>query len=232
MGWLLNPPNCAAFLLDEATLRASEGGGGGGEAESQTVTPLYFSEITTRPLYTPHNLLCPICTHFNLDQPDAPASPAMPSSTSAGGGAIPAGPPSTLSPNAAPYTFLARQSRAPPGRLQDGNNFPPFPSSNHSLVAPMEFMPSGRLLFFYDCASHHPRASRLLCCMVGMSIWCGGLAKVSLFWGSCTRRTQGLALGWSLVVVVLYYLAPSIRYHYLFSFFCSLVLPLIESRSQ
>ncbi|KAG2581698.1 hypothetical protein PVAP13_6KG070700 [Panicum virgatum] len=47
----------------------------------------------------------------------------MPSSSFAGagaGGAIPSGASSTLSPNAAPYTLLARQGRAPPGRLQDG----------------------------------------------------------------------------------------------------------------
>ncbi|WVZ94995.1 hypothetical protein U9M48_040810 [Paspalum notatum var. saurae] len=37
------------------------------------------------------------------------------------GGAIPSGPPSTLSPNAAPYTLLALQPRAPPGRIQDGD---------------------------------------------------------------------------------------------------------------
>ena len=55
----------------------------------------------------------------------------MASSTSAGAGAIPAGPPSTLSPNAAPYTLLARQARTPPGRLHDGNDFPPLPSPNH-----------------------------------------------------------------------------------------------------
>ncbi|RLN03881.1 uncharacterized protein C2845_PM13G03660 [Panicum miliaceum] len=49
----------------------------------------------------------------------------MPSSSSSfaraaaagGGGAIPSGASSTLSPNAAPYTFLARQGRAPPGGL-------------------------------------------------------------------------------------------------------------------
>ncbi|CAL5008329.1 unnamed protein product [Urochloa decumbens] len=53
----------------------------------------------------------------------------MPSSSSssftaaaaAGGGAIPSGPPSTLSPNAAPYTLLSRQARAPAGRPQDGD---------------------------------------------------------------------------------------------------------------
>ncbi|XP_035819021.1 uncharacterized protein [Zea mays] len=68
----------------------------------------------------------------------------MPSSTSAGGGAIPAGPPSTLSPNAAPYTFLARQSRAPPGRLQDGdaprlidNNFVLYGEDNSSYSVPL-----------------------------------------------------------------------------------------------
>ncbi|RLM62066.1 uncharacterized protein C2845_PM14G03200 [Panicum miliaceum] len=36
-------------------------------------------------------------------------------------GAISSGASSTLSPNAAPYTLLARQGRAPPGRLQDGD---------------------------------------------------------------------------------------------------------------
>ncbi|OEL27348.1 hypothetical protein BAE44_0011633 [Dichanthelium oligosanthes] len=47
----------------------------------------------------------------------------MPSSSSfaTAGGAIHAGSPSTLSANAAPYTLLARQGRAPPGRLPDGD---------------------------------------------------------------------------------------------------------------
>ncbi|KAG0522591.1 hypothetical protein BDA96_07G050400 [Sorghum bicolor] len=66
----------------------------------------------------------------------------MPSSTSAG--AIPAGPPSTLSPNAAPYTLLARQVRAPPGRLHDGdasrlidNNFVLNGEDNSSCSVPL-----------------------------------------------------------------------------------------------
>nr|CAB3480073.1 unnamed protein product [Digitaria exilis] len=50
-----------------------------------------------------------------------PSSASSFAAAAAGGGSILSGPSSTLSPNAAPYTLLARQGRAPPGRLQDGD---------------------------------------------------------------------------------------------------------------
>ncbi|CAO2210079.1 unnamed protein product [Urochloa humidicola] len=72
--------------------------------------------------------------------------PSSFSSFAAAGGAIPAGPPSTLSPNAAPYTLLARQARAPAaaGRPQDGDalrliddNFVLNGEDNNSYSAPL-----------------------------------------------------------------------------------------------
>ncbi|TKW08863.1 hypothetical protein SEVIR_6G052900v4 [Setaria viridis] len=53
--------------------------------------------------------------------PSSSSSSSFAAVAAGGGGAIPSGPSSTLSPNAAPYTLLARQARAPPGRLQDGD---------------------------------------------------------------------------------------------------------------
>ncbi|CAO2199824.1 unnamed protein product [Urochloa humidicola] len=60
------------------------------------------------------------------------------------GGGIPSGPPSTLSPNAAPYTLLSRQARAPAGRPQDGDalrliddNFVLNGEDNNSYSAPL-----------------------------------------------------------------------------------------------
>ncbi|CAO2164343.1 unnamed protein product [Urochloa humidicola] len=73
-----------------------------------------------------------------------PSSSFAAAAAAAAGGSIPSGPPSTLSPNAAPYTLLSLQARAPAGRPQDGDalrliddNFVLNGEDNNSYSAPL-----------------------------------------------------------------------------------------------
>ena len=143
----------------------------------------------------------------------------MPSSSSSFAGAA-SGASSTLSPNAAPYTLLARQGRAPPGRLQDGNFLSSSPVPNHSSLVPTKlclldgnFFP--RLVALAHVFSRNPIT--LLFCHVDLVRWRS--RRILTLWFLHFTKVR---IGWPKVEAALSGTTHST--HYQRNYVCSVVL--------